>query len=983
MALNLSTLTNPATSASILNEALTTADLLDPVPILKNLSRGSNKGGDAKQTVALNQPKALPLIDGDGYLYCSGVSGNYATTLDDSSLDITGDLVIDVDVTMKSWTPAFNSSFCGKYLPTGDQRSFRFVLRPDKKLQFYFSDDGTASSLSGVTSTVVVPFSNNQRGQVRVAFNSSNGIFQFFTSTDKGQNWTQLGDDRTQSRTSIFNSTADVFVGAFNHNAELLNDAAIHSVKFYDSVTPSSSSLRFNCDFTATNVRHGDTKFACATSQVVTINQDSSSSNDVATIIKKPVLRFSSATSDLRGLFANQIDSGYMFAAFSVLGTGVEASGSNARVFSVNKTAVSDANITGAIFSLQNGPTTNLRAYAGAHLYNHEELYDDANGDLLHESKIANGVQFSKVNDADVRSSSLSRTLEADEFNIATGNLTDVSNAAIDLEFLALFSPATVPDEATATKIRDYINKRNQIYLRHQTDGFYFFNPQKLAAGDVTSWNGNITGSDLGDTDVATNVTIVQGSQTSQPNADGYSLTFEDNTQHLEWASAYTPNFPAGQTKAWQIVGTSLGTFAYLTQGSVTELNLLGNLGNASFRKAGDLYGIILLPESATGADIEEARKLLIDRGASDGATSGSYFAAWYARGDMVEFGSVDLSEATSLDTSWGSSALVKFSPTDISNCTNFSFSWSNCTSLNDFAPIQAPLGSNFASAWKSCSSLQSFPAGAKLGTSAANVNFTDAWRDSGLQSFPALDLSAGATLIRSWFYTPLVSFGAIDASNSTNFSSAWHGTGALTSFPQDAKLGTSAQSVNFTAAWKDSGLTSFSTPVPTANICSETWRDCDDLVSFDLEEIPLATNTYACWFGDSSLISFSTALPSTGYSRYAWTNCTSLTDFSADVFNNWNPSVISSLVFDSAWNGCTSLTAESVENILTSIDASGQYATSDGDAYVNGVNIQLTDAGIDIAYNTATGSLSAATNAAVDSLKAKGWSIIVNNVTL
>jgi len=113
MALNLSTLTSPATSGDVLAEALTTADFLESCPVLRNLARGSNKGGDAEQDVALNQPKALPLIDGDGYLYCSGINGNNANTPDDSSLDITGDLVIDVDVTMKSWTPTSNSSFCG------------------------------------------------------------------------------------------------------------------------------------------------------------------------------------------------------------------------------------------------------------------------------------------------------------------------------------------------------------------------------------------------------------------------------------------------------------------------------------------------------------------------------------------------------------------------------------------------------------------------------------------------------------------------------------------------------------------------------------------------------------------------------------------------------------------------------------------------------------------------------------------------------
>ena len=116
---------------------------------------------------------------------------------------------------------------------------------------------------------------------------------------------------------------------------------------------------------------------------------------------------------------------------------------------------------------------------------------------------------------------------------------------------------------------------------------------------------------------------------------------------------------------------------------------------------------------------------------------------------------------------------------------------------------------------------------------------------------------------------------------------------------------------------------------------------------------------------------------------KQAWRFCARLINFPAGLFDNWNPSFISSGVFNLAWDGCTRLTAQSVENILTSIDASGKYATSDGDAYVNGVNTQLASVVIDIDYNVATGSLSAATNSAVTSLKSKGWSIIVNDVTL
>jgi hypothetical protein len=85
----------------------------------------------------------------------------------------------------------------------------------------------------------------------------------------------------------------------------------------------------------------------------------------------------------------------------------------------------------------------------------------------------------------------------------------------------------------------------------------------------------------------------------------------------------------------------------------------------------------------------------------------------------------------------------------------------------------------------------------------------------------------------------------------------------------------------------------------------------------------------------------------------------------------------INSGAFNEAWTNCSSLTAQSVENILTSIDASGKYATSTG---ASG-GTPLADAGIDIDYNG--DPLSAATNSAVTSLKAKGWSIVVNNVTL
>jgi len=165
------------------------------------------------------------------------------------------------------------------------------------------------------------------------------------------------------------------------------------------------------------------------------------------------------------------------------------------------------------------------------------------------------------------------------------------------------------------------------------------------------------------------------------------------------------------------------------------------------------------------------------------------------------------------------------------------------------------------------------------------------------------------------------------------------------------------SKGINFANTWRQTALTSFPAIQSTLN----------------------GRDFFAAWYFCQNLTSFGAANLNAGkYFSSSWQSCASLQDFAA-LFANWNPSNIQSGVFNNTWDGCTALTAQSVENILTSIDASGKYATTTG---ASG-GTALGDAAIDIDYNTATGSLSAATNSAVTSLKAKGWSIIVNNVTL
>jgi hypothetical protein len=905
MALNLSTLTNSATSGDVLAEALTTADFLEPVPVLRNLARGSQKGGDAKQGTALNQPKALPLIDGDGYLYCSGVDGNYAA-VDSPVLPETGDFDLRIDFIVKQ----LPSSFFDLFVQRTPTDSNRFLLRVTDTLALSVFWASGGGSINSNDNAVVLGQRNTARlkrvGTAVTIYVDDAEVGSFTTGASIEQTNSRIGQDPSLTARAL---TGAVF-----------------------SVTEGSNT---NIDFTATNVRHGDTKFKCATGQVVTINQ---SGNDPATVIKKPVLRFDGANSSLQGIFSNNINNGYYFAAFSILGNGGDAA---ARLFSVYKTGEFDYSPTGFIFG--GASSSGLQSFNNTQLLNHPNLFDDANGDVLHDVRALGGNLSSRVNNADLKTSSNAiSAVDSGNFNIGSQRVPTADNAAIDLEFLALF-PASITD-AQADSVRSYINNRNNVFDLKDGFGYYFFDPQifpiAYPAAFVSFWGGNIVGSDL-----TLNASVSQSVVNHRPTRDGYKVTFNDNGDHLVVASPLS-----GGQAGWQIVGTSLGTFAYrVNANAVTELNLLGNLGNASYRKTGDLYGIILLPESATGADIEAARKLLIDRGAADGVTGTSLSQYFRERADIVDFHNVDTSNISSLTSSWSNCSSLTFFPLlDFSSGTNFYQTWFNCSSLKSFPLIDASSGTNFYRAWRSCISLNDFA--------------------------------------------------AIDARNGTSFQEAWQNCSSLTSFPAGAKLGTEANNVNFTSAWQQSGLTSFSTPLPTATSVNQAWHQCALLTSFssDLSAVttanyawlsctsltsfdtplPSATQMLLAWYNCSSLTSFSSELPSAVNVNQAWLNCTSLTDFSADVFANWNPSSITTGVFNLAWDGCVNLTAQSVENILTAIDASGKYGTATGAAGGGAI-----DSGIDIDYNGDT--LSAATNTAVTSLKAKGWSIIVNNVTL
>jgi len=183
------------------------------------------------------------------------------------------------------------------------------------------------------------------------------------------------------------------------------------------------------------------------------------------------------------------------------------------------------------------------------------------------------------------------------------------------------------------------------------------------------------------------------------------------------------------------------------------------------------------------------------------------------------------------------------------------------------------------------------------------------------------------STFWRDW--SEITSFPLIDTSSGTLFNAAWDGCNSLTSFPLiDTSSGT-----KFYASWRDcKSLTSFPL-IDTSSGTSfgQAWRDCSGLTSFPLIDTSSGTDFYLSWF-----------------------NCTILTSFPANAFDN-----VKGGNFNNAFLN-TNLTQTSIDNILVSLVASGIAA---------GTRV----------FNQSGGSApSAAGEAAIDTLRSRGWTVTV-----
>ena len=300
-------------------------------------------------------------------------------------------------------------------------------------------------------------------------------------------------------------------------------------------------------------------------------------------------------------------------------------------------------------------------------------------------------------------------------------------------------------------------------------------------------------------------------------------------------------------------------------------------------------------------------------------AAGTAFSQAWASCSSLTSFPLINTSNATGVDRAWdGCSGLTSFPSIDTAKVTNFEYAWSACSSLTSFPLLNTAAGTNFFICWRGCSSLTSFP----LINTAAGTNFGYAWTScSSLTSFPLINTAAGTNFQSTWqACSSLISFPLLNTAAGTSFGDAWYGCSSLTSFP----LINTAAGTNF----------------------SRTWYDNNALTAFPALDFDAAVGLASDASGTN-----------TGF-RETWFSCGALADFPANLFDN-----TTCTRYLDAFTGCA-LTAQSIENILVSINTAG---TSNGNLSLQGG----TNAG------AATWTANAVT--AYDALVARGWTITRN----
>lgn len=217
----------------------------------------------------------LCLDDGEAaYGLLDGSSGDPFTTPDSAANSPTGDVAFVVYAAAVDWTPSGIQGFLGKWTSTND---YFFGVNTDGKLRMGAVSIG--GSEPDQNSTVAPAIANGSglwaAGTLDVDNGAGGRSYKFFTSSDGGATWSQLGTTVTVAGTMAINDGAQTLkIGGITTTANLFA-GKIFRAQIYNGIPPmlgGSGSAAPAVNFDARDWVSGSTLTSSATGEVYTIN---------------------------------------------------------------------------------------------------------------------------------------------------------------------------------------------------------------------------------------------------------------------------------------------------------------------------------------------------------------------------------------------------------------------------------------------------------------------------------------------------------------------------------------------------------------------------------------------------------------------------------------------------------------------------------------------------------------------------------------
>lgn len=219
------------------------------------------------------------ITSGDG-LIVTGTSGDFASTPDASSLDITGDIDLRAVVTADDWNTSEVRYIISKYNSSTDQRSYALSLQ-NQGVRLNWSTDG--SSFNGITSTAFdAPETGSLavRATLDVDDGASNYVLTFYTSDSLTGTWTQLEQITNPGPTSIFSSPTDLTCSGISDGTIGLFSGTIHAAEVRDGI---GGTVVANPDFSAQTIGTEQFQDSAGNTWTVQGNAEISSSTNLPT----------------------------------------------------------------------------------------------------------------------------------------------------------------------------------------------------------------------------------------------------------------------------------------------------------------------------------------------------------------------------------------------------------------------------------------------------------------------------------------------------------------------------------------------------------------------------------------------------------------------------------------------------------------------------------------------------------------------------